>query len=271
MAKQQYASMNPETFTEGTGLFDDVDGTIVDIQFTPDAPEGYGADGNPLFANVKLLLDGDGDESERTVSQSYSLGGKSGDNYSIGDTGTGLIPIGEHATINKSTKWGTFMEALRKEGVPEPILNAGDMAALVGLKGHFNRTADKERKGLKNQRASKYPQTTLVVTKIIALPGGKAAKVATGSTKTTAPAGDGAAVPDGTLDEAVSQYLLEILASKDGKVQRSQLALLGSKFALAAKDPRRLDIAKRMADEEFLTQNLAWTYDAASKGQLITA
>lgn len=260
MAKQKFASMNPDTFSEGTGLFDDVDGVILGILFTATPPsESYETDGNPLFAEVSLLLDGEGDEAERTVNQSYSLGGKSGDNFSIGDGGSGLIPENDHATVNKSTKWGIFVEALRKEGVTPSILDAGDMAALKGLHAHFNRTADKERKGLKNTRTSKFPATTLVVTKIHALPGSKVA-----SSRTTAPASDG----ELSLDDKCGSYLLDILASKDGKVQRSQLALLASKAAL--KDPQRLDISKRMADEAFLSTNRAWTYDASSKGQLIT-
>lgn len=258
--------MNPDTFSEGTGLFDDVDGTILAVLFTTEAPENYEADGNPLFANVSILLDGDGAEADRTVNQSFSLGGKSGDNFSIAEGGTGLIPEHDHATVNKSTKWGIFVEALRKEGVTPSILDDGDMAKLTGLYAHFNRTADKERKGLKNTRTSKFPLTTLVVTKIHALPGAKSVSKGAGkSAAATAPESDGGE----TLDDKCGRYLLDILASKDGKVQRTQLALLASKAA--QKDPDRLPISKRMADEAFLSTNAAWTYDASSKGQLITA
>lgn len=265
MAKQKYASMNPEGFSEGTGLFDDVDGKIVNIQLTTEVPDNYPTEGaSPLFCNVTILLDGDeGTEAERTVSQGYSLGAKSSENFDVSDDGFGLIPKSDHATINKSTKWGTFMEALRKEGVPTPILDSGDMSEVIGLYAHFNRTADKERKGLKNTRASKFPATTLVVTKIHALPG-KAGKVAKPNGKAAEVASD-----ESSLDDKCGTYLLDILASKDGKVQRSQLALLASKVAL--KDPQRLDISKRMADEAFLSTQVAWKYDAASKGQLITA
>lgn len=257
--------MNPDTFSEGTGLFDDVDGTVKAVLFTKEPPsESYETEGNPLFAEVSILLDGDGNETERTVSQSYSLGGKSGDNFTIADGGTGLIPENDHATVNKSTKWGIFVEALKKEGVTPSILDGGDMAALVGLYAHFNRTADKERKGLKNTRTSKFPLTTLVVTKIHALPGGKAAGKASTAAATPA-AVDG----EETLDGACDRFLLDVLIAKDGKVQRSQLALLASKAAQG--HPRRLEISKRMADEAYLTQQTVATYDAASKGQLISA
>jgi hypothetical protein len=258
--------MNPDGFSEGTGLFDDVDGAIVNVQFTTDLPENYTTDGaNPLFANVSILLDGDGSEEERTVTQGYSLGAKSSENFTIGDDGFGLIPQSDHATVNKGTKWGIFMAALAKEGVTPAILNGGDMSKLIGLNAHWNRTADKERKGLRNQRAGGRPATTLVCTKIHALPGGKSTGKGAGKSN----GADVATSDTGSLDDKCSTYLLDILASKDGKVQRSQLALLASKVAL--KDPQRLEISKRMADEAFLATNVAWKYDAASKGQLITA
>ena len=102
------------------------------------------------------------------------------------------------------------------------------------------------------------------MTKILALPGGASAgKASKAAAATAGPAGDE------PLDDKCGRYLLDILAQKDGKVQRSQLALLASKVAL--KDPDRLAISKRMADEGFLSTNAAWTYDPASKGQLITA
>lgn len=268
VAKQKYASMNPDTFSEGTGLFDDIDGVVSNVHLTTDQPENYTTDGAaPLFANVSIVIDGDGDEAERTVTQGYSLGAKSSENFTVSDDGHGLIPQNDHATINKGTKWGTFMAALAKEGVPATILNSGDLSELVGLRAHFNRTADKERKGLKNQRASKFPATTLVVTKIHALPGGKATVAA--STKS-----NGAHIStDGmSLDDKCASTLLDILALKEGKpVQRAQLALLARKLTMTSKDPQSVDISKRIMDEDFLTTNVAWTYDAASKGQQISA
>lgn len=266
MEKQKYASMNPDTFSEGTGLFDDVDGEIRNIQFTTELPDNYTSEGaSPLFSNVTILLDGDGPIAERTVTQGYSLGAKSSENFTVSDDGYGLIPQTEHATVNKSTKWGTFVEALKKEGVSETILNAGDMSVVIGTRAHFNRIADRERKGLKNQRTSKYPPTTLVVTKIHSLPG------TTGATQSKSngavPVG---AVAAGTLDDKCASALLDILASKDGKpVQRAQLSLLARKVTI--KDPDSLDISKRIMDEDFLKTNLAWKYDATAKGQPIAA
>lgn len=265
-AAQKYASMNPETFSEGTGLFDDIDGEITNVQLTTDLPDNYPTEGaSPLFGNVTILMDGDGGEDERTVTQGYSLGAKSSENFDVASDGFGLIPKSDHATINKSTKWGTFMEALRKEGCTPAILDNGDMSKLIGLRAHFNRVADKERKGLKNQRASKFPATTLVVTKIHSLPGGKKAAAKSN--------GAVASADTDSLDDKCSTYLLDILGKKDGKVQRSQLALLASKVAKEAgeNDEVRAAIYKRMPEEEFLATQVAWKYDAASKGQLITA
>jgi biotin carboxyl carrier protein len=281
VSTQKYASMATEDLKEGTGLFDNVDGRVTAFKLTKEAPEGYAAEGNPIFAYLYLLLDGTQPEDERKVSQSYSLGAMAGDNFDISEDGYGLIPKNDDAAIRKDSKYGTFISVLETSGFPKPILQAGDMSKVIGLYGHWKRVADKERNFSEDQRTrpgqkkTKFPPSTLVCTKILALPGEAAKTAAAPATATaTAPASTASATPVSAddLDTQVGGYLLQVLAEKGGSVQRAQLTLLLSKAAM--KEPNRQDIARRGADEAYLATMVAQgfiKYDPAAKPQVVTA
>lgn len=284
----KYASMAAEDLKEGSNLFDNVNARIVGFKFSKEAPDGYTVEGNPIFAWVDLLLDGEGPEDERKVNQSYSLGGQSGDNYTISDDGFGLIPAKgvETAPLRKDSKWGTFTSVAETSGIPKPVMQEGDMgAALIGLYGHFKRVADKERNFGDDQRTkpgqqkkTKFPPSTLVCVKIHALPGQAAVKPATGAVNASAPAPAAApsapatSAPTGDdLDLQTAGYLETVLKSKGGSAQRSTLTLLISKAAMA--EPNRQDIARRATDENFLkslTEAGIVSYDPASKPQTVS-
>src|SRR5579859_3672541 len=110
---RKLASFAIEDMKEGSGLFDDVDATITNIRFTREAPDNYTAEGNPLFVNLSLLLKGDGPEEERKVGQSYSLGAKAGDQFTVTGDGYGLVPNSDDAAIRKDCKWGTICASLQ--------------------------------------------------------------------------------------------------------------------------------------------------------------
>jgi hypothetical protein len=281
---------------EGTNLFDNVNAHIVGFKFTKEPPEGYAAEGNPIFAVIGYLLDGDGPADDRTVSQSYSLGASAGDNFTIGDDGFGLVPVEGivEPAIRKDSKFGTFMSVLETSGVSTTITQAGDMSALTagsGLYGHFKRIADKERnfgedaRTRPGQKKSKFPPSTLVCVKLLdekAGTGASATTTTTASTKAAAPAmsapagatkGNGA-VAAGDLDTVTSQYLETVLkAAKGNSVQRSNLTLLLSRAALAGNEPNRNDIAKRGTDETYLSELAELgivVYDPAAKPQIVS-
>src|SRR5262249_51641866 len=119
---QKYASFAGAKLREQTGLFDDVDAKVVAFKFSKEAPDNYPAEGNPIFAYVSLLLDGDGPEDERTQVQIYNLGAKAGDEFTIGDDGYGLIPVDDAVnTGRKGSKFTIFTQALETAGVPATI------------------------------------------------------------------------------------------------------------------------------------------------------
>lgn len=274
MAAQKYASWAAKDTREASSLPSDFDAVIAAAKFTKEAPDGYQAEGNPIFAVIDLLQDGDGGESERTVQQSYSLGGKAGDEFAISDDGYGLIPTGDEHAIRKGSKFDMFKCSLENVGVSEAITAAGTLEALIGIKAHWKRIDDakllgKEREFVGGKKStSKFPPQTLVAT---ALVDSKGAGKATAN-KTTAAVTPGTSDNTGDIDTLAGQFLLDVLgAAKDNKVQRAQVTLLVSKAAM--KDGRRTEIAKRASDETFLS-SLAETgliaYDPAAKPQVVT-
>lgn len=301
-----FASFDPSDMKQGGSLFDNVDLEIVaGTRYSMEAPDNYHAEGHPIFAWVEYFMyslpDERKDKNEpdpRRVNQSYSLGAKSGENFTISEDGNYLIPVEGNVDsdgkiiepLRLDSKFGTYVDALKKEGVPATILRGGNISGLVGLKGRFVRKADKERNFGDSKPAGdgkKNPPSTLVLAKApYQLPGGQAATPTTAAAKpaatTTAPATSApAAEVSGDLDSKTGIYLAKVVKSKNGKVQRSQLTLLVAQAAM--KDPQRQEIAKRAQDEAFLLpmneaggvldengEIVALKYDPTAKPQVVT-
>lgn len=260
MAQQKYASFAAKDTREAGSLPSDFDGKIVAAQFTKEAPDGYQADGNPIFAVVKILRrDVEGTEEERTLAQSYNLGGKAGDEFNISDDGYGLIPTDDSiSSIRKGSKFDLFKCSLENEGVPQTITEQGDLSKFIGLDGHWRRVDDAKLLGKAREfgddkkSKSKFPPQTLVLVKLLALPGETAKGGKTANQTAASPSSTQAnAAPEGDLDTQVGAYLVTVLqGAKDNTVQRSQLIALLSKAAIKASN--RQDVARRGSDEEFL-------------------
>jgi len=276
MSKQAFASLDPENFSTGSGLFDDVDGVVTGAHFTNEPPDGYTADGNPLFFVLEIQIDG----ADGPVEQRYSMGGKAGDQFEVSEDGLGLIPAGPHSRLGASSKFGLFMAALKTEGFPIASLGGedGNMGALVGLRAHFNRIPDPERKGLAprpGQKEKKYPESTLVVTKIHTLPGEKpatgkkaaaTAKPAAGKSTTTTKAAPATADNDEDI-QAAEETLVALLVANNGTIQKSKLPILAAREL--AKHPRRQEVSKLIYSEPFLLRQTAWTFDPSSNPQVV--
>lgn len=288
MPDQKPASFATKDMKEGSNLFDNVRAKLIGGLFTKEAPDNYEAAGDPIFGVVKLLIDGDAPIEDRTVSQSYSLGGTAGSMFTIVPGGDYLIPISDDAAPRKDSKFGTLATSLQNEGVPETIMEAFQWSKLIGLDATWKRIADKERtfaEQKRDARKSKFPASTLCVVKIHALPGEKGKPQLGPTPVSTVPSA--APLPSGTvtngsgsvtpsdLDGDTWEILKTVLSNKGGTEQRGRLTLAVSKAAMER--PDRAMLAKRAAEESFL-QTLVdaglITYGAADKGQpvsLVTA
>lgn len=280
---QKYASFAAKDTRENNSLPSDFDAAIIAAQFSKEAPDNYNASGNPIFGWVTYLIDEAGDykdktEEERTLKQSYNLGAKAGDEFDISDDGFGLIPkVDGIASTRKGSKFDIWKCTLEGEGVPQTITEQGDLSKFVGMRGHWRRVEDEKLTGKKRnfndnrQTQKKGPDETLVMVKLLALPGEKG-KTATSSKGASAPASAPAGAGEFDLDTATTGYLMDVLASaKDNQVQRSQLIALLSKAAI--KDTtNRSNIARRGQEEDFLktlAESGVVIYDPAGKPQVV--
>lgn len=254
-------------------------------RFTKEAPDGYNAEGNPIFgiALFRLNIPKSADQTDEeyaqmvNVNQSYSLGAQAGDNYTISNDGDFLIPNTDDSQIVKDSKFGLFTTSLQNEGVNKAVLQSFAWSDLVGLDGEFKRVTDKARdfgdQPGRNQKKSKFPPSTLLLVKLHGQPGSKPAAApttTTGNAKTTTAAAP-AIEMTGDLDADTLAVLTEVLKAK-GTVQKGRLTLAVSQAA-GGNNPNRAAIAKRASDEGYL-QGLAELgiikFDVNEKGQPVS-
>lgn len=261
MAQPKYASFAAKDTREAGSLPSDFDAKIIAATFTKEPPnENYQADGNPIFAVVTYLIDqagdyADRDEQQRTLVQSYGLGGKAGDEFEISPDGNGLIPTDTSVnSTRKGSKFDLWKCSLENEGVSQSITESGDISKFVGVYGHWRRVEDDKLLGKKREfgddkkSKSKFPPQTLVCVKLLTGGAAKSAPAAGKTTTATAPAVN----PTGDLDTQVGEYLVGALLKAPGRsIQRSLLIPALTKAAVTAKN--RADIARRGTSEEFLT------------------
>jgi hypothetical protein len=257
-----------------------VKATIRGGKFTKQAPEGYTADGNPIYAVPVFELAGDGPVEERTVDQSFSMGAQSGDNFTISEDGDYLIPNSDDSHIVKDCKFGIFASSLQNEGVPKTVLADFAFSKIAGLEGDFKRIVDKERSFVADKpgQKKKFPPSTLCLVKLHKLAGevGKSTTAGTASSKATAGSTSASlsgsastVVSTGDLDADTLEYVKTVLAA--GPVQRGRLTLKVSK--IAAENPDRQALARRAGEESFIQEMAGLgqlTYAAAEKGQPVS-
>lgn len=145
-----------ESFVEGGGLFTDFDGTITDAAFVE---FDYGGTVSPpvLALALEILNEEVAESSEDNPNpeqpqtnpfiQHYSAGDLTNLVPSSDDGGARAIPVGSKTGISKSTNAFAVIASMRAAGYTDPIGNS--CKQFIGLRFHWKREAQKERKGLK--------------------------------------------------------------------------------------------------------------------------
>jgi len=152
-------SLNPDDFTVGGGLLDDVDVTFVECRFTE---FDYGGKGPKIpAAEIEMLPEGD----TEAIKQYYSIGDPKV--YKPSNDGKTILA---DVAIRKSSNFGIFCESLIRAGFPKDLLAEGDISTLSGLKCHVLRKPAPKRTGLRKPERE-YEETILEVTEIIEMPG----------------------------------------------------------------------------------------------------
>jgi hypothetical protein len=281
------ASFAVEDMKEGGGNLwgsaGPVRATIVGGVFTKQAPDGYNAEGNPIFGKVDFLLAGEGPEEERRVDSSFSLGAQAGDNFTISPDGQYLIPVTDDAQIVKDCKFGTFTGSLQREGVPTNILREFEFSKITGLDGDWKRVTDKARdfgdRPTAPGQKKKFAPSTLQLVKLhtavkdgALVIGAKPAAATSAPAASAAPAASNAPQATGDVDADTWTLLERVLRANGNTIQRGRITLAVSKEA-GAGNPGRGTYSKRAAEESFLNEMAAagvLTYDQAGKGQPVT-
>jgi len=265
------ASLNPESFTEGGGLIDDVDVTFEECRF--EMFDYQGAMAPPGSPSLKVVMKTEEDEK---MDQYYSMGAAK--DWLPSEDGTQLVSVGSASGIRASSNGGIFLKSLIDAGFPADKIGS-DISVIDGLRCHVIRVPEPARSGLKKtkkqeEREEKYgPKTILVVSEILTLPWEKekpkgkakpAGKPAAAKSK-AAPAptpvqeeaeGDG-------LDSAVNA-IMGILA-ESGTATKKELP--GKLFQVLKDDPNRNEAIKMAFDDDFLAdEDRPWTF---SDGTLV--
>lgn len=243
--KQAGASLNPEDFSEGGGLLDNVDVTWEKCRFMMWDYQGKIQTPVPALC-IKMTLE-DGDEAE----QYWSAGNPK--DWAPSQDGTILLPQGTAESINMTSNLGILISSIVNAGFPIEKLE-DKISIFDGMRAHMVRQAAPKRSGLATApRADgrSFDPTILVVDKILSFPWEKGAAKGAGGAKAAAPAADDSAAADLAVET-----IMGILAETP-TMPRTNLAsqvfqkLKGSELRNAA--------VQLVYSDEFIT-NGPWNY-----------
>ena len=239
-------SFDPDDMVQGTGLLSEVNAKIKDARF--DNWTYPNTTTTILSALVTVVTD---DGIEEVIP--YSIGDSTGKKFQVTDGGDSLTSIAGAEGLPKGSNFAFFSAFLREMGVPKELVHAGKLSLLKGLYAFWQRKPAPERPGLVKtaaqvEKEKRYgPPMILVPVKLLAMPGEKV--VAKG--KAGAGAGAGLTlVPSASVEEAATEYVLEVLAEKGGRITRKLLGTLA--FSKLAKKPLKDEIRKLIATDEFV-------------------
>jgi hypothetical protein len=271
MSEIRALSFNPNDAVAG-GLLDDADVLIKEARI---CLWDYNGKANTTCAIRVAFVDGEDKQHE----QYYSVGAP--DRYVPSEDGRQVLPVAGATGLNTNSNAFRFIKSLVDSGVPADFI-ATDIGKLDGMRVHVKQFAQEKRAGL-NQPQDDKNRTSLLVTKLIAMPGekpkGGTTKAATASKPATgAPASAPATTnaPSAEVADKAVIYIAQVLAANGGSVSRAKISQLVFQAANAAKDGDKQALTKIVYDEKFLNDNagrpvasgdemVSFNYDAANK------
>ncbi len=233
-------SFRPSTFAQGGGLVDDVDVEIVRARFG----FGYGGNSSAEDATTFHLTLKDGDGTEYVQYYGTGTGFVPSEAGDAEENGKELVPVDSKTAVSGSSNFAMLITSMVNAGLPEDLLDSGDISQLEGVKGHVNRVPAPKRDGLPKREGKNAdrPQTVLVFTTITDFPGNAAAKPKAGAkpgTKSPAAAAPAKGAPATTkptpaAKSAISDELKEELEGE----------LIGLFAAKEATSMKKIDLTK---------------------------
>lgn len=285
-------SLLPKDATVG-GALDDINATIVSARFKSWDYRGKQPASCALLVTYKPEgWDGDDEDLPGHFTQAYSCGGgKPGqsnlDKYTPSADGNYVIPAsGVVAGFNKSSNVMQFLISIIGAGVPESLIMPDGKAMIGNLEGavvHLANIKQERRPGLKDDADAKE-RFTVLVDKLISLPGENAAgdakpaaaKTTPAKAAGTAPAPKAKSVPkvstakatDPDIIEAAQGVVLQILGAAPGnKVTKAALAGLVFKAAADVEPDqarRNLMIQAAFVPDFLKADGAPWAFDGTT-------
>jgi len=266
---QQFASLNPEDFSQG-GLLDDMDVLFTECRFVEWDYDGA-ADKPALCLLVTMQYEDQG--KQETSAQYYSAGDLS--RFIPSEDGTHAVSVAGAKGLNSNTNCAILLKSVIEQGFPADKFGDGDVSAMDGMSCHINRIPQPKRGGaIQNVNSQGYERTVAIVTKINHLPwetkpaspAKTAAKPpARGGAPTPAARQTAAAAqpaPDDLSDEAAG-ILLQVLEDKNGSIKKASIA--GASFKHLAGNANRSGILQLLADPDFLGRDdYGWAFDGTT-------
>lgn len=256
MTDEQRASLNPEDFIEGGGLYDDVDATITEAIFVEWDYNGKMPTSSPALKitfDIPALAE---DEDDYEGTEEYWSAG-SAQNWVPSKDGKSLYKVGTASQLAKDSNASIFLKYLRDaERKFGKLLAEGDISVLDGTQVHLQRFPAPERKGLA-KKESKYEKTILLVSEVKAMPGeeaasGKKSTKSKGKGKKDTPKDTG----DVDVAEIAQDFVIGLLAEKT-EIESKKLPTEALKHF--KKDPNVKAIVGLMATPDFLNDG-PWEY-----------
>lgn len=248
--EKQGASFNPD---DASGLFDNARAVISAVKV-----DYFDAKTGSKYLNVDITFKPAAGEP---ITEHFLLGGA--DQWAPNASKTGAIPVTEGGRIWNKSQVYRFMKSLADQGFPKNRLG-NDLSVLVGTDVHVTRVTDEGQK-YTDKNGKERDRTTLLVTKIYALPGEKAGKN-TGTVPTQAGGSTAANAPPTTADydDYTRDVLVRVLENdgdvlKLGQGKRPDAIAIekipGAAFVLITRDKKALirqAVQARMTSEAFL-------------------
>lgn len=254
-----------DTMVQG-GLIDDVDVEFTNCRFEIKDLQKNGNDRVYFCADLKI-------DGEVAGEQFFSAADPKHFQPSD-DDGNWLIAVGEKGALNKGTNFELLLQSAVKFGFPDSgkgSLDDKGAEAFNGLKAHVIRVPQPKNRSsvLEQNEGGKKAADPLVISKIIALPGGKAGKAATTTTakgKKKDEEEESAGDAGGEVSE-LDQALRDVLVEADKPIEKKKLVGVVYK---ALDQKHKTKGVKRVVEEEFLLEGAAaglWTWEDDTLGE----
>lgn len=200
--------MFPEAFVEGGGLYDDFDGTILDLAFVEFDYGGSIED--PVIALAVEIFNDEADPEDSKPDDKGNAKNPFVQHYSAGDLahfvpsadGSEAVPVGSKTGLSKNCKAYKFIMAAIEAGFDKSQIS-NKCTVFKGAKFHFKRVKDEDQKDFGDRKKDdkkkkedddkkkKRDRETLLPERLISMPGQTAAVAGPGPGPKAATAGPG--------------------------------------------------------------------------------